>query len=461
MTLAERVNELLKLRAVVRPVPLRQRLRIEESAERIRFNVERSIGQIDYDSLMLKLRAAARSRSFASVSLRDMRLAASCLFDGDPCLAADLVFLQLYLDGLRSIRSRIAVKRLIHSYCVHFDPGLEAIRRIGAFLHENIGTIGGRWEWPERHRRHKLFDPIQAPTAVAGVTLRSADPRRELEIVGLRGQLAASGLAAHVFLSALKSIEGALRRNPSSEVVDRAISWVRTDHPPMHFWAHRGAFANALLLPWADREPNGDIRHKIQTFLLDNLNDPRIDGSGWLGISDAAREVIIRWIAQATLEQFLKVVDRVAPKHQWDYRRAFWNAYIQKGFVDNAWVAFATHGAQVAQQIANDAEDKLMRRFATLGGAAADQAVLLLSIGDLVIADWSHNGRLRIWRRANAIAPKLSAKSYFAGELRSASDFDAVHLPPDGWQARTEGYIRKHAGIRLAASEYMPHRKPG
>src|SRR5262245_51157491 len=158
---------------------------------------------------------------------------------------------------------------------------------------------------------------------------------------------------------------------------------------------------------------------------------------------------MIRWLAQATLEQFLKVVDRVAPGHQWDYRRAFWNAYIERGFVGNAWVAFGREGAQVARQLANKTSDNLMSRFATLAGASADQAVLLLSIGDLVIADWSHNGRLRVWQRGNTTVPEFSLKSYAAAQLRADSDFDAVHLPPDGWQARTEAYIRKHTGIRL------------
>ena len=98
-------------------------------------------------------------------------------------------------------------------------------------------------------------------------------------------------------------------------------------------------------------------------------------------------------VAQATLSQFLEVVDRVAERQQWHYRRAFWTAYIERRVVSNAWVAFGTTGAQVARRLADDSADTLMRHFAALGGAGTDQAVLLLHIGDLIIADWSHNGR--------------------------------------------------------------------
>jgi hypothetical protein len=99
-----------------------------------------------------------------------------------------------------------------------------------------------------------------------------------------------------------------------------------------------------------------------------------------------------------------------------------------------------------------------MKRFATLGGSGPDQAVLLLSIGDLIVADWSHNGRLRIWRKGNREAPEFSAPVYSAIELRKDSDFDTVHIPADGWQSKAENYIRRYTGIKIAEHEYLPRR---
>jgi hypothetical protein len=133
----------------------------------------------------------------------------------------------------------------------------------------------------------------------------------------------------------------------------------------------------------------------------------RINKGSWVRSDDVARSVITRWLARATLEQFLKVVDRVAAKHQWDYRRAFWSAYMEKQYVSNSWVVFGTEGAEVAKRLAEKSDDKLMKQFAALSKAGSDQAVLLLQIHDLIIADWSHNGRLRIWRRGNSSAPEF------------------------------------------------------
>ncbi len=462
MRLSERVEELRGTRTIVRLLRLPARLEIEKCYDRIsnRSHETRAISKLDHDALLVKLRAAGTARGMMGLTVRDMRLAASCLFEGEKPLAENWNFLDQYLDALRSIRSRGATKRLIHAYCIHFDPRHDGIQKIGSYLREAIVSLAGRWEWPERQRRFKLFDPTQAPRLLAALTLDSKTPRAELKKVGLSGQLLSGGLSAHIFLSALKNIQERLAANARLEEVDRAIAWVRGDEEGEYFTAYRGALVNALLLPWCEREPVETVRAKIQSYLLENFDDPRVDGGSWLGTDDAARDVMVRWLAQATLEQFLRVVDRVAAKHQWEYRRAFWSAYIEKKVVGNAWVAFGSSGARVATKISNDTGDKLMRRFATLGGAGADQAVLLLSIGDLIVADWSHNGRLRIWRRGSGKPPQFHLKSYSASELRSDSDFDAVHLPPDGWQGRTEAYIRRHTGIRLTEAEYMPRRRP-
>jgi hypothetical protein len=107
--------------------------------------------------------------------------------------------------------------------------------------------IDGRWDWPERHREHRLFDPALVLEHLAIRTSESRDPKSVLEGAGLGGQLLASGLATHIFLTALKGIQKKLETNPKSEHVDQAIAWVQVDEDAKHFTAHYGALANALL----------------------------------------------------------------------------------------------------------------------------------------------------------------------------------------------------------------------
>jgi hypothetical protein len=196
---------------------------IEQCYDRIseRSQVIRPINKIDHDELLAKLYSVRSAREIMNLTIRDMKLASSCLFEGERPLADNRSFLELYLDALRSIRSRAAIKRLIQSYCVHFDPNHMEIQSIGLFLRGSISGLSGRWDLPERHQRFKLFDPAQAPRLLAELTIDSGDPRGELEKVGLTGQLLSSGLSAHVFLAALKAIQKRLETGAGVEEVGR------------------------------------------------------------------------------------------------------------------------------------------------------------------------------------------------------------------------------------------------
>lgn len=458
MSLMERLEQLKRTQSILRLRKLPLRPRVEKSLELIEARYERAhlVNAPDFEYLRNRLRTLSEREALVDLSLREMRLTASILFEGSERFADDYPFLAQYLKVLRPVRSRMILKRLIHAYCVHFDPSHAGIRQIGGYLSQAVSAHDDQWEWHRWHRKYKLFDPARAPLEIARAVVDSENPRMDLARIGLSGQLWGAGLSAHVFLSSLTTIQARLESNPTLREVDRAIAWVRRDAGGVYFLANRSNFVEALLLPWAAKDPPPDIRKRIQGFLLDVVNDPRIDHGSWLGTDESARAVMVRWLAQATLEQFLKVVDKVAAAHQWEYRRAFWNAYVAKGWVSNAWVAFGNSGAAVARQIATESGDNLMRRFASLSGASPDQAVLLLQIGDLLIADWSHDGKLRIWRRGNVDAPKFDQPSYVATQLRTGSDFDIAHLPPDGWQSKAESYIRRFTGLRLSTLEFMP-----
>ena len=120
---------------------------------------------------------------------------------------------------------------------------------------------------------------------------------------------------------------------------------------------------------------------------------PRLHPGQWGSVDDAAKIVIRRWLTENSLEQFLRVVDRVAPTYQWTHRRAFWNAYFKKGYVLDAWVAFGRDGAKLARSVAADRQEDVGMAYGQLYRPPnSKQAVLLLRIGDLLVADWSRLG---------------------------------------------------------------------
>lgn len=79
---------------------------------------------------------------------------------------------------------------------------------------------------------------------------------------------------------------------------------------------------------------------------------------------------------------------------------------------------------------------------------------LLLRIGDLVIADWSHNGTMRFWRDHSPGVPIFYEQAYVANTLRQGAIHEERHL--GAWQDRASAFIRRHTGIHMSPQDYLP-----
>lgn len=413
---------------------------------------------IDLKDLRERLAAANALNQWDGIAPRDWRYAADCLAMGPDPLIADVRFVERYVKEQRERLSRSAVYRLIRFYLRHHDPTMPGLRRIAAFLEEIVPQW--RWLWAEQHRTLALFDVDAAPKNLAAhVTARTEKPPREvLEAAGFEGTLVTALLAARAFLEGTQAARRMLEQAPSLPLLKRLAAWAANDETFVYgsLPGARARMAEAMLLPWIDRSPPDDIREFTEGFLLSLLHDPRIDMARWTDIHEDARRVMRRWLTKASLEQFLEVVDRTAQTHMWAARRKFWGAYYERRFMQEAWVAFARDGAAVAKQLAADRENVAIGNFGHLqhgSNVQRDHAVLIMQIGELTVADWSHNGRCHIWLPSNDKAPKLYGQTYTKHKLAEGSDFAKVHSGM--WQYDVHEYIKRQTGLRMQTRDYM------
>jgi hypothetical protein len=54
-------------------------------------------------------------------------------------------------------------------------------------------------------------------------------------------------------------------------------------------------------------------------------------------------------------------------------------------------------------------------------GSPSNQSVLLMRLGDLIIAEWSHNGAIRFWKSTDKHAPQFHLPEYVGSQLRDGS----------------------------------------
>ncbi len=463
MSLKELLSAIAANRYVVRPLALP----VEPHMLSARKRVERTLSEsyaippgIDLKVIHKRLADAISSGRWDTITMRDWRYACHCLVMGDRPLINEASFLEIYLQKLTEMSSKSALLALIRFYLYNFNLQNSGIRKIALFL--AVQATKRNWVWRERHNEVSIFNPALAPDLLSKKAQEAVDtPVSYLERMGFEGSLASARLAGYAFLKALEGLQLHLGEGPSIEAIQKITSWGITREREFRYGAiprARGRLAEALLLPWQNREPTPEVREYIERFLLEHYRDIRVDSSRWNDVSEGAKQIILRWLTKASLEQFLQVVDLTASsadaRRMWPARRKFWYAFYNRGYMQEAWVVFGRDGANRARGLGNSNEGEILAFGRTTGsGFQANHAVLLMRIGDIIVADWSHMGKCHIWLGNNPKAPKLYGIQYNRSELTNSSDFEQVHI--GRWQDIVYRFLNRHVRAPLSGPEYF------
>lgn len=423
----------------------------------------------DLKTFSRKVEKANNYADWTLLSNSDLRRIAVVLRSSDFPIGRNLRFLRRYLQEIRNRGQLLPCRALVGHYLRHFDNS-EDIKEIGGFLSGVLLLPGLRnrlRDWNERHSKYHLFEPGVAATHLANNILEEHDADRVFADAGIRGDAQTAGIGAEAFKSVCGRIRESLTPESGVEAINLLTGWASPTPGELRYQNHRSTLADAVLLPWRYCEPGTELKKVLESFFDAAYGDPRFQKDRWQGTSIQAREVRISWLAEKDLEFFFKVVDSTTGRRdQWKYRRAFWSAYVSRGLTKGSWIAFGAKAQVVARQAAREAaateEGKL--RYGRLVGGDSRHSVLFLRIDNLVIADWSFNGRLRIWRDGNPTAPNFyqTKEPYNNRFVRRGADRELVHWPVKGWgnwQGKAEEFIRRHTGIQIAASDYMPDKK--
>jgi hypothetical protein len=145
----------------------------------------------------------------------------------------------------------------------------------------------------------------------------------------------------------------------------------------------------------------------------------------------------------------LKVLSASNDTGQWKERAAFWRDYIKLDVVTDAWVVFGREAYRSAIQMVKDG-DLSKGGFGRLhgGGAEPMHSVLLLRIGDLVISEWTHSGKMRIFANGSAHTPVFYQQTYHPHLIRSDAYAQEALVHAVNWQPRFARIIHKYSGIK-------------
>ncbi len=409
----------------------------------------------------IRRRIEAALAAGETIMARDLRHAPWCIFAPDAPFSADAKLLQALLAQIAARARRRIFRSLASAYLYFFDPDSRVVEMVGQFLGERAQSLGAPWTRAEAEIG--LFSSRMAADLVAQAALASdRTPDEIFSELGFKDAAALAGFGKHAVFRGLEEI--ATRNGDALERLARVRAWsVRNER--LRYDEARSRVADALLLPFGDRIPGEQVQQAYLDFILPLMGDPRTAPGKWVGC-EKAQAILRRWLTKVALQQFLDVVDRVAPAELWSYRRAFWGALYERNYISDAWVVFENNGAQMARQMFGKDIS-----FATFegGGVQPGHSALLLRIGSLTVAEWSHNGRCSIWNEARGEdGPALFKRGYRAPELRK----EIIGGPPGRrkapeqgvfvhngsenytWQSEIADYLWRNLSISLRRSDY-------
>jgi hypothetical protein len=311
----------------------------------------------------------------------------------------------------------------------------------------------------DRVRRNFLLEKNGAARLSKVVILGEGDITTSMADAKLTGELEAGRFAQSCFEEMCQHVRKELKAERLTFADLKRFLVFAAKGEALRFPAMSAEIANCLLEPLDVSAPPGGIQGAVQAFLLQHLRDPRLTRDRWLGVSEVAKSVILRWLVGATLDDFFHVLDRTAPGteggRRWTYRKAFWGAYNKKRLISDAWIALGPSAKDLVRR--GGASDVL--RYGALEGATASDCLLLLRVGNLTIAEWSHMGSCRIWRAMNKSKPEMYRYRYTKAAIVNSSPDETVRhggAQSGHWQLALATYVRHHTGAEVRASEYMP-----
>lgn len=456
--------------AIADPTSLARRLRVAVQAPA---NLRKVVDGMDGDGdpegpvsaeavaeIQARMISAVKRGEIHLLSRRDLRIGCRSFMIGNEAPGRDPDVRRQVLQLVMSSKRRAAFLALLDAYLNSFRDEDAAIQSLGS----QLSFIARDWPWrprdlwPERLDAFDLLDAEKAPKRLAEAVLTSdVPPLQVLDKAGLGSTgRQKGGLAEAAFKVACRSI--ASRRGPSSlSLQQRLMAWARDGVVPLAFPTSWPDYASALFLPWTAQEPAAEHKAAVMDAAITYAGDPRTRGRDWRGVAPEVRGVIIRWLTRASVEQFFDIVaETTARPDMWADRRRFWTAYLRADHISAAWVAFGSAGAFRARQAAqrnNDAGLSMFGRLASGGGRTPEHAALIMEIGDLIIVEWSHNGRWYAWPKGSRDRPQLFRHNtrnwpdYTPQELMGAPE-SGVHHKEGGWKANVAHLIHRHTGLR-------------
>ena len=206
-----------------------------------------------------------------------------------------------------------------------------------------------------------------------------------------------------------------------------------------------------LLSPFRYKTPSQSDKKKITKFLDQHVGDPRHKSEKWIAMP-MEKEIFLRWKIDETIKDFLELLSYTARrnidvKRMWRYRKEFIECYWKENHISDAWIVL---GKKDYENRSKFLKEGLHEYGQLVSGKTSSHSALLFQIGDLIISEWNHNGKARMWKKSNRFVPKFYKPEYSENSLEKNANNELIHHGAEEyyWQRKMSDYIEDYTGIK-------------
>ncbi len=381
-------------------------------------------------------------------------------------LLESVLFREALTAHLRANRDRRLLQSLVFGYFRDFTvESPEFVTFYAMLIREHLGTGATRdfAAWRNLDATWNLFAGLDAPALCASRLKINATPEEALQALGLVGANLWGAFSAELLLAWIahlgrdslgywQTIRQWFEKAAGSSFAHREYRWIDT-----------------VVRPWINQPPAQAIRIEIGRYLVDRFSEPENSAAVWAQCLPEVRDTVRQWLFLGNLETFFELIADYAEttggemRLQWAYRKAFWLAVHRTNAVANIRIAVGDGILSAFGMV------KLKNCFgshlARLDDTDEHRCALILEINDLIVVDFTHNAKCRVWQTGRKQREWFSQTRLLRGEFRDGTDKilrphysepGIAHFSSEnyGWQDALAEYFRAHSSIRISRRDY-------
>ncbi|MCB9229087.1 MAG: hypothetical protein H6618_05690 [Deltaproteobacteria bacterium] len=152
--------------------------------------------------------------------------------------------------------------------------------------------------------------------------------------------------------------------------------------------------------------------------------------------------------ATHTISTFFKILKYSGLDQHAVFRERFWRRYLKAGFISQGWLILAPEAEEYATNVLKLKPWQYGRLHKTRRIDPC-HTVLLMRLDHLLVAEWSHLGKCRVWFQSNIRAPSLFRSAYDRAELTDYPDYIQQHYfsAKELWQKDLAAWMSARAFI--------------